>query len=84
MAEVWYQGKAINELEVVPTGFLKKTLGVKQRTKKPGTLEWCDNKKHNAYIMFYKRNSFVPNRHSYKERVLDGFFVFAKENICKI
>ena len=33
MAEVWYQGKAINELEVVPTGFLKKTLGVKQRTK---------------------------------------------------
>ena len=32
-AEVWYQGKAINELEVVHTGFLKKTLGVKQQTK---------------------------------------------------
>ena len=32
-AEVWYQGKPINELEVVHTGFLKKTLGVKQQTK---------------------------------------------------
>ena len=32
-AEVWYQGKPIDELEVVHTGFLKKTLGVKQQTK---------------------------------------------------
>ena len=29
---VWYQGKNINELEVVHTGFLKKTLGVKPQT----------------------------------------------------
>ena len=32
-AEVWYQGKPINELEVVHTCFLKKTLGVKQLSK---------------------------------------------------
>ena len=32
-AEVWYQGKPINELEVVHICFLKKTLGVKQQTK---------------------------------------------------
>ena len=31
-SEVWYQGKNIKELEVVHTGFLKKTLGVKLQT----------------------------------------------------
>ena len=31
-SEVWYQGKNINELEVVHTDFLKKTLGVKLQT----------------------------------------------------
>ena len=31
-SEVWYQGKIINDLEVVHTGFLKKTLGVKPQT----------------------------------------------------
>ena len=30
-SEVWFQGKNIDVLEVVHTGFLKKTLGVKRQ-----------------------------------------------------
>ena len=30
--EIWYQGKPVEELEVIHTGFIKKTLGVKKQT----------------------------------------------------
>ena len=41
-SEVWYQGKNINELEVVHTGFLKKTLGVKPQTSTFAVYEECE------------------------------------------
>ena len=30
--EIWYQGKPVEELEVIHTGFIKKTLGLKKQT----------------------------------------------------
>ena len=30
--EIWHQGKPVEELEVIHTGFIKKTLGVKKQT----------------------------------------------------